>query len=193
MGMKAKDKIKFILLFYVLSAFVFFFFGNELVRLDEQLFLQINQIRNPFLDSFFLTITTVGSTLFWLSLIGIFWLAKQKKISFLLLAAFLIDSMTLIGSKLLFNRLRPQDFFSGVETLEYEIGPSFPSGHSERVFSGATILSAFYKNLKPVFYGLALLVAISRIYVGVHFPLDVIYGSLNGIVIGYLVRNLKKF
>jgi undecaprenyl-diphosphatase len=72
------------------------------------------------------------------------------------------------------------------------MGPSFPSGHSESVFSGNTILSSFSKDwkFKVVFYVLAILTAISRIYLGVHYPIDTLFGSLIGIIIGNFVLNL---
>ena len=57
---------------------------------------------------------------------------------------------------------------------------SFPSGHTATSFAGATALSLVYPRGAPAFYLLAAAIAYSRLYVGVHFPLDV----LGGIVIG---------
>jgi undecaprenyl-diphosphatase len=188
--MKSREKIKLIMVFYAISALVFLLFGNEIIKLDEQIFLQINQIKSPVLDSFFLLITIGGSTFFWLLMVIVFFASKNKRTSILLAIAFFVDSMVLTGSKLLFNRLRPREVFSGIKLLDYETDPSFPSGHSERAFSGATILSSIYKNLKPLLYCLAALVAVSRVYLGAHFLIDIIYGSINGIFIGYLVRDL---
>ena len=150
--MIAKKEIKLILIFYALSILAFLFFGNEIIRLDNQIFLQINQVNNPALDYFFIIVTMGGSTLFWLLLISVFWMGKQRKISILLLIVFLIDNMTVFGSKLLFNRSRPNEIFSGIKVLDDEIGQGFPSGHSERAFSGATILGSFYGNLKYFLY-----------------------------------------
>jgi len=188
--MKHEREIKLILAFYAISALVFLFFGDQITRIDEQIFLQINQIRNTWLDYFFIAITVGGSTIFWSLLIVLFWLGKKKKTAYCLLATFLIDSITLFETKLLFNRPRPGETYSNLKILDLEIGKSFPSAHSERAFSGATIISLFHRNLRPVLYILSALVAISRIFVGVHYPLDVIYGSVNGILIGYLVMNL---
>ncbi len=188
--MKHEKEIKLILIFYAISALVFLLFGSEAVRLDEQIFLQINQIRSPILDNFFIVITWGGSMTFWGLLIALLWLGKKKKISYQLIAAFIIDSIILFGTKILFNRPRPSETLSNLKILESEIGKSFPSAHSERAFSGATIISFFRKDLRIILYVLSSLVAISRIYVGVHYPLDIIYGSVNGILIGYLVSNL---
>src|SRR3972149_8570339 len=101
--MNFKNRINVIIVFYVLSAVVFLLYGREIVNLDQQMFLQINQIRNPTLDYFFLFITVGGSTVFWLLLIAALWFSKHRIASSLLLVTFLVDSMTLLRFKLLFN------------------------------------------------------------------------------------------
>ena len=62
---------------------------------------------------------------------------------------------------------------------------SFPSGHSQIAFSIAAVLSGYYKKWL-LFYLLAFLVAFSRVYIGVHYPFDIIAGSM----IGYLSAKL---
>jgi len=57
---------------------------------------------------------------------------------------------------------------------------SFPSGHTSTSFAGATALSLVYPRGAPAFYVLAAAIGYSRLYVGVHFPLDVV----GGVVIG---------
>jgi undecaprenyl-diphosphatase len=74
----------------------------------------------------------------------------------------------------------------------HQLGPpttthSFPSGHSATSFACATVLSAFAPRLRLPLYLLATLIALSRLYNGDHFPLDVLAGSLLGVLTALLL------
>jgi undecaprenyl-diphosphatase len=64
---------------------------------------------------------------------------------------------------------------------------SFPSGHTASAFAGATALSFFYPRGAPAFFVLAAAIAYSRLYVGVHFPLDVAGGIVIGVATALLL------
>jgi undecaprenyl-diphosphatase len=66
-------------------------------------------------------------------------------------------------------------------------GFSFPSSHAVNNFAGALVLAFFIPHIKWWFFGYAAIVAFSRVYIGVHYPSDVIGGSIIGLLIGGLV------
>lgn len=64
---------------------------------------------------------------------------------------------------------------------------SFPSGHTATAFAGATVLAWLEPRAAPAFYVLAAAIAYSRLYVGVHFPLDVVGGLAIGLATALLL------
>jgi len=64
---------------------------------------------------------------------------------------------------------------------------SFPSGHAATSFACATVLSFLAPRAAPAFYTLAAAIAYSRLYVGVHWPLDAVGGAVLGLVIALLL------
>jgi len=67
---------------------------------------------------------------------------------------------------------------------------SFPSGHAATSFAAATMLSLSFPRFAPFLYVLAAAIAFSRVYVGVHYPLDVIGGAALGVLIATALRVL---
>ncbi|HXH87742.1 MAG TPA: phosphatase PAP2 family protein [Gaiellaceae bacterium] len=65
---------------------------------------------------------------------------------------------------------------------------SFPSGHATVAFACATALALAVPRLRWPLFTLAALIAFSRVYVGVHYPLDVLAGAVLGVALGFAVR-----
>jgi undecaprenyl-diphosphatase len=180
--MEPLKKIFLGVIFYEIFLVILSLFLNQVVALDTGLFSFASSLHNPYLDLFFNLITYVGSSVFWVLLIVLFWLKNKKKISLHLLYAFILDTASILLLKFIFLRPRPSEVFN--LGIDIEIGPSFPSGHTERAFSGAFVLSNYYKKYRILFYSLSILIAFSRIYIGLHFPLDTLIGAINGILFG---------
>ncbi len=69
---------------------------------------------------------------------------------------------------------------------------SFPSGHSTVAFACATALTLAVPRLALPFYALAALIAFSRVYVGVHYPGDIVAGALLGVIVGLVVARAGR-
>ncbi len=168
---------------------------NNLITLDQRLFEFINStFTHPWLDYFFPLITDLHKNfIFMLFLVsGLFYLffkSYSKKSIFLFLALILCLATTdFVGSQVIkgnIQRLRPGDNPEVKSTvLSPYGGTSFISNHAANMFAFATFTGVFLPSLRILLFAFAFLVAYSRIYVGVHFPLDVIAGSIFGLVIG---------
>jgi undecaprenyl-diphosphatase len=65
-----------------------------------------------------------------------------------------------------------------------------PSNHAANIFALAVVLSCFYDKMKVPLFSLAVVIAFSRVYVGVHYPADVLVGGLFGYGMAWLVLTL---
>jgi undecaprenyl-diphosphatase len=98
-----------------------------------------------------------------------------------------------MGLKSLINRPRPPLRYPEPKTLvPLPHDASFPSGHAATSFAAATMLSLTFPRLAPLLYVLAAAVAFSRVYVGVHYPLDVVGGAALGVLIGVVLELLVR-
>jgi len=181
---------------------------QSLINIDKSIFSFFNStISNPIFDVFFPIITNQD---IWTIpiLIGVIILSikggKRGKISsaILVIAIILADYSSAQILKPFFQRLRPShELIDGIRLLVPKGGKyGFVSSHAANIFAAATVLSYFYVKYKKLFFTIAVLVAFSRVYVGVHYPADIFFGSLLGYGLAWIVltawvmikmRNLK--
>ena len=119
---------------------------------------------------------------------------KRGKISsaILVIAIILADYSSAQILKPFFQRLRPShELIDGIRLLVPKGGKyGFVSSHAANIFAAATVLSYFYIKYKKLFFTIAVLVAFSRVYVGVHYPADVFIGGIIGYGMAWIFLTL---
>ncbi len=171
-----------------------------IIQWDHWLFLKINHDwTHPALDPFVVGLTNIlHAKIFTLGILPaviiglIYW---QRKIALQVLASIAItiaitDFTSYKVFKSAFDRKRPHHTEIGA-IVRVPYGPmskSFPSNHSLNSFALANILAFYWPSGAVYYFIYAILAAYSRVYVGVHYPLDVIAGMMIGIIFAVVIR-----
>lgn len=174
---------------------------DALTALDTRILLWLHgTLESPFMNTFMIFITRLSNGgLIWILLcLGLLCFKKTRKIGLYLAVALIIDSVLVnLILKPIFMRVRPYQALGLSILIKAPSGTSFPSGHSSIAFTGATtfLLLAKDRHMKEAGWALevlAFLTAVSRMYLLVHYPSDVLVGALIGIGCAYLTRYLKN-
>jgi undecaprenyl-diphosphatase len=142
----------------------------------------------PF-DTFFVALSRIGSFgIVWLVLTVLaVWVLRRPVVFPLVVIAYFTSAAASDGIKLAVDRTRPHDDPLVREPTSH----SFPSGHATTSFACAATLAPFVdRRAVPVLYVLAAAIAYSRVYVGVHYPLDVLGGAALGLLVAKALRLL---
>jgi undecaprenyl-diphosphatase len=168
---------------------------NTLINIDVSIFYFCNlYLQNPVFDVLMPVITYAGTPLFWILVCFgfiIFGGQKGRDMAILCLLALSIGFITSELLKYVFFRPRPYEVLQGINYFMDVPDYAFPSGHSTAAFIGSIIIGVKYGYLY-LLLGLAGLVAFSRIYIGVHYPSDVMFGAILGVLCALLVLKLES-
>lgn len=166
---------------------------EKILQFDKELFLAIYNLPHPFIFS------SLAWMLSGIGHFGMVWIGLgyfMKKLKPVLMALFLVLLIGNIGLKNLIARPRPFpstfDFFLSSDSF------SFPSGHAAAAFASAFVLTRnkkqktkskkSYQYINILIWLLAILISFSRIYLGRHYPLDVLAGGIIGWFIGEFAK-----
>jgi len=166
---------------------------KQAAEIDKILMVWINNsLSNPFFDHLMPIVTNEK---IWilpiLILIGYLGLVsgKRGKISLgvLLITAIFCDAVCAQILKPWIGRIRSSHEIADQINLLVSKGGKwgFPSNHAANSYAAATVLSYFFKRFKIALYALAFLIAFSRVYVGVHYPGDILAGGITGYTLAW--------
>ena len=151
--------------------------------------------RNSFFDAvgvffadYFVYLLFIGLIIFIFTFFS-HWRSRWVFISALVLVVILGRGIITEGIRFFYDSPRPFVVL-GVEPLIMESSRSFPSGHATFLFSIATIVFYFNRRWGSVFFVAATINGIARIFVGVHWPFDIVGGIVAGLLSGILVYKL---
>lgn len=166
---------------------------EKILEWDREIFIYLNNLGIEEYDLFWITITNFNTWIpLFLTFFILIFIKYTKRETFfviltILLMIFFVTTITDL-TKFSVARLRPnknEDINTLIRILQTPSTYSFFSGHSSSSFSITTVVVLFLKNRFKwcwLFYIWPVLFVMSRIFVGVHFPLDIILGALVGIL-----------
>jgi undecaprenyl-diphosphatase len=157
--------------------------------MDAALFTLLNTSHRPWLDDVMLLASALGRAGFiWLAIAGIAAVFPARRMAAWRLVLVLATSH-LAGDVLIkpvVDRLRPYEVLAGARLIDQRPATaSFPSGHATRAFAGALAASRLFPAGQVVWWPLAVAIGVSRIYVGAHWPSDVLAGALLGLAVAW--------
>ena len=176
--------------------------GNAMLQFHEWdilLLRWLHQNRATALDDFLANVSYVTSFVsIGVMLVVLLWSFKTRSKalrfqSFQLMLAVVTVAIFTFCLKLLISRQRPFITYADVEKLSEGGSHSFPSGHTAEAFALATAILCLFKNraLSIVAFSWAIVIAYSRMALGVHYPSDVLGGAIVGCAVSFLMLKLS--
>lgn len=157
----------------------------KLLLWEQHLFQMINgRLHNRFLNFWLFYFTHLGGATSAISINVLIWAFAPlplKTIGLQALIALAVSHIPVAIGKRLYPRMRPYLALPGTNTFHNPLKDhSFPSGHTTAIFASTVPYMLAYPALTVILLPLACIVGFSRIYLGLHYPSDVIAGALIG-------------
>ena len=171
---------------------------ESIIQLDISLFFFFNKTCQNIVFDIVMPFITVKEHLvpvLLLLLCLLFWKGGPtgRRVVFLLIPAIALSDQ--LASQLIkpwVSRLRPCYVFDSLDNINSVFGskssPSFPSAHASNAFAAASLFIMYYPRYAFIAGCSAALIAFSRVYVGVHYPIDIGFGALLGIFCGVWIK-----
>lgn len=162
---------------------------NLMVSLDRELFLAVNHLPHPiFFDSLAKLLSGVGTGGFIWFVVAIFlFIIEERRDHWFFAPLAVAGSLSLLitnSLKFLVARPRPDAQIGAIIAGGVLNDYAFPSAHATAAWALATVLSGLLPHRKKMFILLAVLISFSRVYLGEHYPSDVLAGGILGWLIG---------
>ena len=196
-GLLARGMPSTMLLIFSLVALSLVWSAGQRIDVWAFLIFNLHKSRPVWLDRLMLAVTQLGSGVT-AAVIGlVLFLAGDRLAAYELILGTITLWMVVELVKALVRRPRPLFLLTQARVVgSPSIGTSFPSGHTSQAFFMATLMARhFHVNpwIAMLLYALALLIGITRMYVGAHYPRDVLAGSILGSFWGLLGMLIDEY
>ena len=196
MALNAQQSLFLLLFFFILVTLSLIWSAGQ--RLDARVFMLFNMQGYPkWLDRFMWLTTQLGNMLTALVVALLFFIFNYRPLAILIIIGTFTLWLVVEIIKAIVDRDRPFLTLDQTRVVgSREKGDSFPSGHTTQIFFLTTLLAYYFQcglGTSIALYAVAALVGFTRIYVGAHYPRDVIAGIVLGSIWGTLITLINPY